>query len=58
MSLERISDAELTIMEILWEQAPLTATDVAARLPGGGWWFDLSPARTAASAANPTVGVG
>ena len=28
---ERISDAELAILEILWEQAPLTATDVAAR---------------------------
>ena len=26
---ERISDAELAILEILWEQAPLTATDVA-----------------------------
>ena len=29
---ERISDAELAIMEILWEQAPLTATDVASRV--------------------------
>ena len=38
MSLERISDAELTIMEILWEQAPLTATDVAARLPNDRDW--------------------
>jgi predicted transcriptional regulator len=38
MSLERISDAELTIMEILWEQAPLTATDVAARLPADRDW--------------------
>jgi BlaI family transcriptional regulator, penicillinase repressor len=35
---ERISDAELAIMEILWEQAPLTATDVAARLPADRDW--------------------
>lgn len=38
MSSERISDAELTIMEILWERAPLTATDVAARLPDDRDW--------------------
>ena len=38
MSSERISDAELTIMEILWERAPLTATDVAARLPDDREW--------------------
>ena len=35
---ERISDAELAILEILWEQAPLTATDVAARLPADRDW--------------------
>jgi BlaI family transcriptional regulator, penicillinase repressor len=35
---ERISDAELAILEILWEQAPLTATDVAARLPADREW--------------------
>jgi BlaI family transcriptional regulator, penicillinase repressor len=38
MPLERISDAELTIMEILWEEAPLTATEVAARLPNDRDW--------------------
>jgi predicted transcriptional regulator len=38
MSSERISDAELTIMEILWERAPLTATDVASRLPDDRAW--------------------
>ena len=38
MSSERISDAELAIMEILWERAPLTATDVAARLPDERDW--------------------
>ncbi len=29
---ERISDAELAIMKILWEDAPLTATDIAGRV--------------------------
>ena len=38
MSLERISDAELAIMEILWEQAPLTATEVAERIPAERDW--------------------
>ena len=38
MSSERISDAELAIMEILWDQAPLTATEVAARLPDERDW--------------------
>lgn len=35
---ERISDAELAIMEILWEQAPLTATDVASRVLADRDW--------------------
>jgi predicted transcriptional regulator len=38
MALERISDAELAIMEILWADAPLTATDVAASLPPDRNW--------------------
>lgn len=38
MTFERISDAELAILEILWDQAPLTATDVAARLPDDRDW--------------------
>lgn len=29
---ERISDAELAIMEILWEQSPMTATDIANKV--------------------------
>ena len=29
---ERISDAELAIMEVLWEQSPLTATEVSGRV--------------------------
>ena len=29
---ERISDAEHAVMEVLWEEAPLTAQDVAERV--------------------------
>lgn len=35
---ERISDAELAIMEILWEESPLTATDVAHRVQPHREW--------------------
>ncbi len=35
---ERISDAELAIMEVLWTQAPLTATDVADRVKNDRGW--------------------
>ena len=38
MTFERISDAELTVLEILWEQAPLTATEVAERIPADRDW--------------------
>lgn len=35
---ERISDAEHTVMEVLWEQAPLSAQDVAERIgPDRDW---------------------
>jgi predicted transcriptional regulator len=39
---ERISEAELAIMEVLWAEAPLTANDVAERIDKGrgrgrGW---------------------
>ena len=35
---ERISDAEHAVMEVLWEQAPLTAQDVVERVdPERGW---------------------
>jgi predicted transcriptional regulator len=30
---ERISDAEHAVMEVLWDQSPLTAQDVAERVP-------------------------
>ncbi len=35
---ERISDAEHAVMEVLWDNAPLTAQDVAERVdPDRGW---------------------
>jgi BlaI family transcriptional regulator, penicillinase repressor len=35
---ERISEAELAVMEVLWAQSPLTALDVAERIdPVRGW---------------------
>lgn len=35
---ERISDAEQSVMEVLWDEAPLTAADVADRVdPSRGW---------------------
>jgi predicted transcriptional regulator len=35
---ERISDAEHAVMEVLWEEAPLAASDVADRVdPDRGW---------------------
>lgn len=35
---ERISEAELAVMEVLWEDAPLTATDVASRVAQRRQW--------------------
>jgi predicted transcriptional regulator len=35
---ERISDAEQAVMEVLWDQSPLAAVDVAERVdPSRGW---------------------
>lgn len=35
---ERISDAEHAVMEVLWDDAPLTAQEVAERIgPDRGW---------------------
>ena len=50
MSLERISDAELTIMEILWEQAPLTATDVRCGITNASRPVDSNHATTLSTA--------
>lgn len=35
---ERISEAELAIMEVLWAEAPLTANDVADRIDKDRGW--------------------
>lgn len=35
---ERISDAEYAVMDVLWHEAPLTATDVLARAPAARKW--------------------
>lgn len=35
---ERISDAEHAVMEVLWDESPLTAQDVSERVdPSRGW---------------------
>lgn len=35
---ERISDGEHAVMEVLWDEAPLTAAEVAERIdPARGW---------------------
>jgi BlaI family transcriptional regulator, penicillinase repressor len=38
MMQDRISDAELAIMEVLWTQSPLTATEVAVRVKDDRDW--------------------
>jgi len=35
---ERISGAEHEIMEVLWQESPLTAADVAERVPASRGW--------------------
>lgn len=35
---ERISGAEHEVMEVLWREAPLTAAEVAARVPAERGW--------------------
>jgi BlaI family penicillinase repressor len=36
--MERIGEAEYAVMEVLWHDAPLTATEVAARVPAERGW--------------------
>lgn len=36
--MERIGDAEFAVMEVLWEEAPLTAAEVAERVPADRGW--------------------
>ena len=35
---ERISSAEHEVMEVLWRESPLTAVEVAERVPAGRGW--------------------
>lgn len=35
---ERISEAEHSVMEVLWEESPLTAQEVAERVPAERGW--------------------
>ena len=35
---ERISDAEHAVMEVLWDESPLTAQEVAERVPAERGW--------------------
>ena len=36
--MERIGEAEYAVMEVLWKDAPLTATEVAGRVPAERGW--------------------
>ena len=36
--MERIGDAEYAVMEVLWQEAPLTAAEVAGRVPAERGW--------------------
>ena len=36
--MERIGEAEYAVMEVLWQDAPLTATEVAERVPAERGW--------------------
>jgi len=36
--LERIGEAEYAVMEVLWEDAPLTAAEVSERVPASRGW--------------------
>ena len=36
--MERIGEAEYAVMEVLWQDAPLTATEVAERAPAERGW--------------------
>ena len=36
--MERIGDSEYAVMQVLWEKAPLTAAEVAERVPAERGW--------------------
>lgn len=37
---ERISEGEQVVMEVLWDEAPLTAAEVAGRVDAGRGWSE------------------
>ncbi|WP_420136551.1 BlaI/MecI/CopY family transcriptional regulator [Sphingomonas sp.] len=37
---ERISEGEHAVMEVLWGESPLTASEVAARIPASRGWSE------------------
>lgn len=37
-AVERLGEAEYQVMEVLWQEAPLTAQDVAERVPAERGW--------------------
>ncbi len=54
---ERISDAEHEIMEVLWTQSPLTATEVADRvIDSKGWSLQTVKTLLSRLAAKAVVG--
>ncbi|MEL6876461.1 MAG: BlaI/MecI/CopY family transcriptional regulator [Pseudomonadota bacterium] len=54
---ERISDAEHEIMEVLWTQSPLTATEVADRvMDSKGWSLQTVKTLLSRLAAKAVVG--
>lgn len=38
--MERIGEGELAVMEVLWADSPLTASEVAERIPSARGWSD------------------
>jgi predicted transcriptional regulator len=38
MNMERIAEGEYAVMEVLWEQSPLTAAEVSERVPADRGW--------------------
>lgn len=55
--MERISDAEYAVMAVLWEHSPLTAQQVAERVPGErGWSVNTVKTLLARLIAKKTIG--
>lgn len=52
---ERISDAEFAVMAVLWQQSPLTAHEVAGRVPERGWSVNTVKTLLARLVAKQTI---